>query len=81
MDHRAPHDLDVRSVELTLLQSEQQMTGCCAASGSDVGRMIAIHGTDEWKIECPDCGTLWFGGSTVLPDHDRPTSRSRVVPA
>lgn len=81
MAPRASHDLDVRSVEQSLLQSEQQMEGRCAASGLNVGRMIAIPGSDEWKIECPDCGALWFGGSTVLDVHDRPTRRNRVVPA
>lgn len=81
MAPRASHDLDVRSVEQSLLQSEQQMEGRCAASGLNVGRMIAIPGSDEWKIECPDCVALWFGGSTVLDVHDRPTRRNRVVPA
>ena len=41
----------------------------CPSSGLDVGLMVETPGSDEWKIECPTCGRLWFGGSTVLDDH------------
>lgn len=44
--------------------------GRCALSGKDVGRMIEIPGSEEWKIECPSCGTWWHGGSTVLVEHE-----------
>jgi hypothetical protein len=43
----------------------------CPSSGEDVGRMIEIWGSDEWRIECPTCGAMWAGGSTVLIEHDR----------
>ena len=60
----------------------------CPSSGENVGRMIEIPGSDEWKIRCPTCGALWFGGSTVLDEHRRPwepdaadPTRGRVNPA
>lgn len=43
----------------------------CPSSGKDVGRMIENFVSDEWKIQCPTCGSWWSGGSTVLADHDR----------
>jgi hypothetical protein len=43
----------------------------CPASGKNVGRIIEIPGSDDWKIECPTCGCWWHGGSTVLENHDR----------
>ncbi|GAA2840765.1 hypothetical protein GCM10010522_69160 [Kribbella solani] len=42
----------------------------CPSSGENVGRMIPIPGSDDWKIKCPTCSTWWHGGSTVLPDHE-----------
>lgn len=43
----------------------------CPSSGENVGRMVEIWGSDEWRIECPTCGAMWAGGSTVLMEHDR----------
>ncbi|WP_237742890.1 hypothetical protein [Actinopolymorpha alba] len=43
----------------------------CPSSSENVGRVIEIPGMDEWKIECPTCGAMWAGGSTVLIEHER----------
>jgi hypothetical protein len=43
----------------------------CPSSGQNVGRMIPIPGSDDWKIKCPTCSTWWHGGSTVLDEHER----------
>ena len=42
----------------------------CPSSSKNVGRMIEIAGSDDWRIECPTCGSKWGGGSTVLEEHD-----------
>lgn len=61
---------------LAELQAEQNfkaaMNNWCRGSGEDIGKMHFIPGLDEWKIECPLCGVIWHGGSTRLPDHNRP---------
>lgn len=44
----------------------------CPASGTNVGRMLPIPGSDDWRIECPTCGMTWGGGSTVLDEHAPP---------
>ncbi len=56
---------------IVIQQMEEDMKRWCRSSGEDVGRFIRTPGSDEYKIECPTCGTMWHGGSTVLPDHDK----------
>ncbi|ALN14355.1 hypothetical protein ASQ49_02690 [Acidipropionibacterium acidipropionici] len=51
---------------------EEEQSQRCSSSGQDVGRMINIDGMDDWRVECPTCGAMWWGGSTVLPEHDKP---------
>lgn len=64
--------MDVPQFETELWQMEEKMKAWCPSSGENVGRMIEILGSDEWKIECSMCGTKWHGGSTMLTDHERP---------
>lgn len=54
------------------VMSDQTGPQKCTSSGLDVGRMLPIPGSDDWHIECPTCGMWWAGGSTVLPEHNRP---------
>lgn len=63
--------MDVPEIETVIWQKEEDLKAWCPSSGENVGRMIPIPGSDDWKIECPTCGTMWHGGSTVLDDHDR----------
>lgn len=63
------------TIEAVILQKEEDLKAWCPASGENVGRFIPIPGMDDWKIECPSCGTWWHGGSTVLDDHNRPGFR------
>lgn len=65
--------MDIREIELAILQKEEDLKAWCRSSGENVGRMIEIPGSDDWKIQCPTCGRWWHGGSTVLVDHDKPT--------
>ncbi|WP_448656852.1 hypothetical protein [Microbacterium lacticum] len=64
--------LDIRYIEETILQKEEELKQRCPSSGENAGRIVEIPGSDDWKIHCPDCGVWWHGGSTVLPDHNRP---------
>lgn len=57
------------------IQEEEDMKAWCPSSSQNVGRMIEIRGSDEWRIECPACGTWWSGGSTLLADHKKPGCR------
>lgn len=51
---------------------EDEQSRHCPSSGQDVGKMIYLDWSDDWKIECPTCRALWWSGSTVLPEHNRP---------
>lgn len=67
-----------------MTEPPRQPDEVCPASGRDVGRMVAIPGSDDWKIHCPECGTWWHGGSTVLDEHrggERGARRRGVVVA
>jgi hypothetical protein len=66
---------DFGEIQEAILQKEEDMNSWCPSSGENVGSMIEFHGTDEWHIVCPTCGTRWAGGSTVLIDHNIPGSR------
>lgn len=46
--------------------------GVCPGSGRNIGLMHERDGWDDWRIECPECGTQWGGGSTVLEKHPTP---------
>lgn len=72
VSHSGSDSLDIRLISEVILQKEEDLKQWCSASGTDVGQMIVIPGSDEWKIRCPECGVHWYGGSTVLSDHDRP---------
>lgn len=61
--------MDAGSIEEMVWQMEEDFKRWCPSSGQDVGRVIVIPGSDDWKVECPMCGTIWHGGSTVLDDH------------
>ncbi|MGH3973219.1 MAG: hypothetical protein ACRDS9_07830 [Pseudonocardiaceae bacterium] len=63
--------MDVPQFETALWQMEEDTKAWCPSSGENVGRMIEIPGSEEWKIECPTCGATWHGGSTLLDDHER----------
>lgn len=62
--------MDIREIEMAIMQKEEDMKAWCPSSGENVGRMTPSTG-DDWWIECPTCGRTWAGGSTVLADHDR----------
>ncbi|GLB67034.1 hypothetical protein AHIS1636_14730 [Arthrobacter mangrovi] len=64
--------MDVPEIETGILQKEEDLKTWCPSSGEDVGRMIPLSWSDDWKVECPACGRWWHGGSTVLADHERP---------
>ncbi|WP_026821230.1 hypothetical protein [Arthrobacter castelli] len=66
--------MELPEIEDVIWQKEEDLKRWCASSGEDVGRMIEIPGSGDWKVECPKCGRWWHGGSTVLDDHDRPGS-------
>lgn len=64
-------EMDFVYVDSVIDQLEQDMAGWCPSSGEDVGRMIPMFGSDDWKTQCPTCGTTWYGGGPQLPDHQR----------
>jgi len=64
--------MEIPEIETAIQQKEEDLKNWCPSSGENVGKMIQLDGSDDWKIECPTCGTWWYGGSTVLDDHNRP---------
>ncbi|WP_198432284.1 hypothetical protein [Rhodococcus opacus] len=50
----------------------------CAAVGKK-GELQFVGGSDEWYVNCPECGARWVGGGPVLVDHeDRRAARWSV---
>jgi len=45
---------------------EEAQSPWCPGTGKDGGFIPSVG--DEWKIQCPDCGVMWAGGSYV-PEH------------
>ena len=63
--------MDISKIEEVIWQKEEDLARGCPSSGKNTGRSLPVTGSDEWYIQCPECGTRWAGGSTVLADHDR----------
>lgn len=51
------------------------------ASGARTGKFIPRDGSDEWWVECPECGATWDGGPTSnLPEHECTKRRPAPLP-
>lgn len=63
--------MDISEIEEVNLKKEQDLARWCPENGKNTGQIILVPGSDEWYMECPEFGTRWAGGSTMLTNHVR----------
>ena len=43
---------------IAIQQVEEATKRRCSSSGENVGKFIQVPGSDDYKVECPTCGTM-----------------------